>query len=36
MTAPVSVITYYAEVANIEKYKNTGKYIVYFRNKARF
>jgi hypothetical protein len=34
-TAPISAITYYAEVARIEKYKNTGKYIVYFKNRAR-
>jgi predicted DNA binding CopG/RHH family protein len=34
-TAPVSAITYYAEVANIEKYKDTGKYIVRFKSKAK-
>ncbi len=34
-TAPVSAITYYAEVKNIEKYKDTDKYIVYFREKAK-
>ena len=34
-TAPVSAITYYAEVAKIEKYKETGKYIVYFKAKAK-
>jgi len=34
-TAPISAITYFAEVARIEKYRNTGKYIVYFRNRAR-
>jgi len=28
-TAPISAITYYADVANIEKYKDTNKYIVY-------
>jgi len=33
-TAPISAITYFAEVARIEKYKNTGKYIVYFKNRA--
>ncbi len=33
-TAPVSAITYYAEVAKIEKYMDTNKYIVYFKNKA--
>lgn len=34
-TAPISAITYFAEVARVEKYKNTGKYVVYFKNKAR-
>lgn len=34
-TAPISAITYYAEVARIEKYRDTGKYIVYFRDKAK-
>lgn len=34
-TAPTSAITYYAEVAKIEKYKDTGKYIVYFKDKAK-
>jgi hypothetical protein len=34
-TAPVSAITYFAEVARIEKYKESGKYIVYFREKAK-
>lgn len=29
--APVSAITYLAEVEKIEKYKDTNKYIVYFR-----
>ncbi len=33
-TAPVSAINYYAEVANIEKYKDTNKYILHFKNKA--
>lgn len=33
-TAPISAITYYAEVSNIEKYKDTNKYILYFKNKA--
>lgn len=33
-TAPISAITHYAEVANIEKYKDTNKYIVYFKNPA--
>jgi hypothetical protein len=34
-TAPISAITYYAEVAKIERYKDTGKYIVYFKDKAK-
>jgi hypothetical protein len=34
-TAPISAITYSAEVARIEKYKNTGKYIVYFKSRAK-
>lgn len=34
-TAPISAITYYGEVAKIEKYKETGKYIVYFKDKAK-
>ena len=34
-TAPVSAITYIAEVDKIEKYKDTNKYIVYFKDKAR-
>ncbi len=34
-TAPVSAITHVAEVEKIEKYKNTDKYIVYFRDKAK-
>jgi len=33
-TAPISAITYYAEVANIEKYKDTGKYLVNFKDTA--
>lgn len=33
-TAPISAITYYAEVSNIEKYKDTNKYILYFKDKA--
>ena len=33
-TAPVSAVTYYAEVERIEKYKDTDKYIVYFKDKA--
>ncbi|ATZ61353.2 MAG: hypothetical protein BME93_04540 [Methanosarcinales archaeon Met12] len=34
-TAPISAITYYAEVAKIEKYKDTEKYIVHFKNSAK-
>lgn len=34
-TAPVSAITHYAEVASIDKYKDTNKYIVYFKEKAK-
>jgi len=34
-TAPISAITYYAEVSKIEKYKDTGKYIVYFKDEAK-
>jgi len=34
-TAPVSAITYVAEVARIDKYKDTTKYIVHFKDKAR-
>ena len=33
--APVSAITYYAVVDRIEKYKDTGKYILYFKDKAK-
>lgn len=33
-TAPISAINYYAEIASIEKYKDTNKYILYFKNKA--
>lgn len=31
-TAPVSGITYYAEVDRIEKYEDSGKYILYFKD----
>jgi hypothetical protein len=33
-TAPISAITHYAKVSNIEKYKDTNKYIVHFVDKA--
>lgn len=32
--APISAITHYAEVASIEKYKDTNKYILYFKTSA--
>ena len=31
-TAPISAITYYAEVKKIEKYKDSNKFIVYFKD----
>jgi len=34
-TAPISAITHYAEVSKIKKYKDTGKYIVYFKEPAK-
>ena len=34
-TAPVSAITYIAEVDNIEKFEDTNKYILYFKGKAK-
>jgi len=34
-TAPISAITYYAAVKGIEKYKNSEKYVVYFKEKAK-
>jgi hypothetical protein len=34
-SAPISAITHYAEVLSIEKYKNTGKYILYFKESAK-
>jgi hypothetical protein len=33
--APISAITYYAEVSKIEKYNDTNKYILYFKNPAQ-
>ncbi len=33
-TAPISSITHYAEASKIERYENTNKYIVYFKDKA--
>ena len=32
---PIKAITYYAEIENIELYKDTGKYIIYFKDKAK-
>lgn len=32
--APVSAITYYAEISKIEKWNDTNKYILYFKDKA--
>lgn len=34
-TAPISAITHYAEVSNIEKYKDTNKYIIKFKEPAK-
>ena len=33
--APISAITHWAEVAKIDKFKNTNKYIVYFKEPAK-
>lgn len=33
--APISAITHYAEVASIEKWQDTNKYILHFKNKAQ-
>ena len=33
--APVSAITHYAEIASIEKWKDTNKYILHFKDKAQ-
>ena len=32
---PVAALTYYAEISKIEPYKDTGKYIIYFKDKAK-
>ena len=32
---PISAVTHYAAVERIEKYKDTGKYILYFKGKAK-
>ena len=34
-TAPTSAITHYAEVAKIERYRDTDKFIIYFREQAK-
>ena len=34
-TAPISAITYVADVDKIEKYQSTGKYIIHFKEAAR-
>lgn len=34
-TAPTSAITHYAEVAKIEKYRDTDKFIIYFKDQAK-
>lgn len=33
--SPISAITHYATVERIEKYKDTGKYILYFKDKPK-
>ena len=33
--SPVKAVTYYAEIANIDLYKDTGKYIIYFNGEAK-
>lgn len=33
--APISAVTYYAVIDKIEKYKDTGKYIFYFKGKPK-
>lgn len=32
---PVKAVTYYAEIKEIKPYENTGKYIIYFKGKAK-
>ena len=32
--SPVAALTHYAEISNIALYKDTGKYIIYFKNPA--
>mgnify|MGYP004498715839 CR=1 FL=1 len=32
--SPIGALTYYAEISNIELYKDTGKYIIYFKSPA--
>lgn len=32
---PVKAITYYAEIEDIQLYNDTGKYIIYFKDKAK-
>lgn len=34
-TAPTSAITHYAEVSKIERYKDTDKFIIYFKEQAK-
>jgi len=33
--SPIKAITYYAEIEKINLYENTGKYIIYFKGKAK-
>ncbi len=33
--APIKALTHYAEISNIELYKDTGKYIIYFKDKPK-
>lgn len=32
---PIKAVTYYAEVEDIKRYEDTGKYIIYFKGKAK-